>query len=111
MDKRTELNITPDDFLKFYNEFEISFDFKAIRKIPNSNAGLFGYIFRIINSNNEKIDLLSTPDPHIELNLILGKSNKKITVESVFYPRYLSGLAELNDTIYILGGYGSLSGD
>jgi two-component SAPR family response regulator len=28
-----------------------------------------------------------------------------------FYPRYLGALGELNDTIYILGGYGSSSGE
>ncbi len=29
----------------------------------------------------------------------------------VFYPRYLSALGETNDSIYILGGYGSTSGE
>ena len=28
----------------------------------------------------------------------------------IFFPRYLAGLGSLNDTIYILGGYGSLTG-
>ncbi len=30
--------------------------------------------------------------------------------DSIFHPRYLSGSAELNDTVYIIGGYGSESG-
>ncbi len=29
---------------------------------------------------------------------------------TIFSPRYLAGLGSLNDTIYILGGYGSLTG-
>jgi two-component SAPR family response regulator len=33
------------------------------------------------------------------------------TDASVFYPKYLAGLGALNDTIYILGGYGSRSGN
>ena len=32
------------------------------------------------------------------------------TNTSIFHPRYLAGIGELNDTIYILGGYGSDSG-
>jgi two-component SAPR family response regulator len=31
--------------------------------------------------------------------------------DSIFPPRYLAGLGSLNDTIYILGGYGSKSGN
>ena len=30
--------------------------------------------------------------------------------ETIFPPRYLAGLGSLNDTLYLLGGYGSLSG-
>jgi DNA-binding SARP family transcriptional activator len=80
LDKRTELDLSPDKLLKFQDEFEISFDYKSIRKVPNSNAGLFGYIFRIVGSNDENYDLLSTPNP-LGLNLILGKSNKMVPVD------------------------------
>jgi two-component SAPR family response regulator len=78
LDRRTELNLTPDKFFKFRNEFEISFDYKAIRITPNSNTGLFGYIFRIINNEDENIDLLSTPTP--QLNLVLGKTNQIVPI-------------------------------
>jgi hypothetical protein len=33
------------------------------------------------------------------------------TDKSIFYPKYLDGLGVLNDTVYILGGYGSKSGN
>ena len=46
LDKRTELNLTPDKFFTFNDEFEINFDYKINRIIPNSGIGLFGYIFR-----------------------------------------------------------------
>ena len=37
---------------------------------------------------------------------------KELNADSVVYsPRYLSGLYALNDTVYIFGGYGSLSGN
>lgn len=76
LDKRTELNLTPDKFHRFKNEFEISFAFKAIQTVPNSYAGLFGYVFRIIDSEGKNFDLVSTPAP--QLNLVLGNSNKVI---------------------------------
>jgi len=77
LDKRTELNLTPDNFLKFKDEFEISFDFKFDFRTRNS---LFGYILRIINQENNNVDLLSTPDPIVKLNLVIGKENSIIPI-------------------------------
>ena len=31
--------------------------------------------------------------------------------DSVYTPRYLSAIGVLNDTLYLFGGYGSLTGD
>ena len=83
LDKRTELNLTPDDYFTFEDNFEISFDYKTSLNIPNSNQGMFGYVFRIIDEDNTNIDLLSTPTPVFNLNIILGKSN---TIVAVKYP-------------------------
>jgi two-component SAPR family response regulator len=80
LDERTELELTSDESFKFKNEFEISFDYKAIRTVPNSNAGLFGYIFRIIYSEEENIDLISATGPQLCLNLVLGKSNEVVHI-------------------------------
>lgn len=84
LDKRTELDLTPDGFLKFQDEFEVSFDYKTTYIKPNSNVGFFGYVFRIVNENDENIDLLSTPTPNVGLNLVIGKTNTIIPVE---YPK------------------------
>lgn len=81
LDKRTELNLSPDGFLKFQDEFEISFDYKTTRIYPNSSLGFFGYVFRIISKDDTNVDLLSTPTPKIGLNLVLGKSNTIIPVQ------------------------------
>lgn len=81
LDKRTELDLTPDDFFKFQDEFEISFDYKTTRLYTNTNSGFFGYVFRIVNEDDENIDLLSTPTPKIGLNVVIGKSNTIIPVE------------------------------
>lgn len=85
LDKRTELNLTPDNFLKFQEEFEISFDYKIERKIPNA---MFGYVFRIINSENHNVDVLSTPSPVLRLNVVAGKNNSYIPVT---FPENLVG--------------------
>ncbi len=77
LDKRTELNLAPNDFLKFQDEFEISFDYKIDLLEPNS---IFGYVFRVINLENNNVDLISTPSPDISLNLVVGKSNSIIPV-------------------------------
>jgi hypothetical protein len=84
LDKRTELNLTPDGFLKFQGEFEISFDYKIERIIPNST---FGYVFRIISSENYNVDLLSTPSPTLRLNIVSGKNNSYMPV--VFPPNLI----------------------
>jgi DNA-binding SARP family transcriptional activator len=43
------------------------------------------------------------------------KSNKLEVIDNIkgdfFNPRYLAGLGELNDTIYIIGGFGSVTGE
>ena len=78
LDNRTELNLTPDGFLKFQEEFEISFDYKIEPIVPNAN---FGYVFRIINSENHNVDLLSTPSPVLRLNIVAGKNNSYIPVD------------------------------
>lgn len=77
LDKRTELDLTPNEFLEFQDEFEISFDYKIDLIKPNS---IFGYVFRIINRENYNVDLLSTPSPDIKLNLVVGKRNSIIPV-------------------------------
>lgn len=78
LDKRTELNLTPEGFLNFQNEFEITFDYKIERLKPNST---FGYVFRIINSENHNVDLLNTPSPVLRLNIVAGKSNSYIPAQ------------------------------
>lgn len=85
LDKRTELNLTPDGYLKFQDEFEISFDYKIERLKPNST---FGYVFRIINSENHNVDLLNTPSPVLRLNIVAGKNNSYLPIE---YPVNLIG--------------------
>ena len=83
LDKRTELNLSPEDLLSFHNEFEISFDYNIyLSKLPN-NSGLFGYVFRIISLENKNIDLLISPTPSINLNLVIGRTDSIIHIGSI----------------------------
>lgn len=78
LDKRTELDLSPDDFLKFHDDFEIFFDYKLERGLNNS---VFGYVFRIISRDGYNIDLISTASPSARLNLIIGKTNTIIPIQ------------------------------
>lgn len=82
LDKRTELNLSPDQFLNFRDEFEISFDYRIDLLKPTDYSRLFGYIFRVISRENNNVDLLITPTPAIFLNLVIGKSNSIIQIGS-----------------------------
>ncbi len=71
LDRRTELDLTPKRLLDFKDEFEISFEYKPDYK----HGDPFGYIFRIVNKNDVNIDLLSTPTPNNQLNIVIGNTN------------------------------------
>lgn len=74
LDNRTELNLTPEDYITFENDFEISFNYKTTRLDPDTYNGLFGYIFRIVNEENHNVDLISSIGSDINLNLVTGKN-------------------------------------
>jgi DNA-binding SARP family transcriptional activator len=82
LDKRTELNLSPDQFLIFRDEFEIYFDYKIDLLNLNDYSRLFGYIFRIISQDNKNVDLIISPTPDIFLNMVIGKTNSIVQVGS-----------------------------
>ena len=45
LDKRTELNLSSDQFLSFHDEFEISFDYKMDLKIRTLFLAMFSGLF------------------------------------------------------------------
>lgn len=83
LDKRTELNLSPDGYLNFQDEFEISFDYSIYLSKPNNYSEVFGYILRIISRENNNIDLIISPTPSINLNLVNGKNNSIIHIDSL----------------------------
>ena len=79
LDDRTELNITPEHYLKLNDHFQLSFDLKVD---VQAKKPLFGYVVRIINESGENIDLMFTNDPNKGiLNLIIGNSQSVIKID------------------------------
>ena len=68
-EKRTSLDLSPDDSLCFKKEFELSFD---LRFIPGRSI-YFGYVVRLISSNNQNIDLIYN-QPLRTFKVIIGES-------------------------------------
>lgn len=78
LEERTELNLTPNDFISFDDEFELSFDFK----LDDIEAETFGYVFRIVSKEGKNIDLITNVNPDERLNLVIGQSAKIQTIRS-----------------------------
>ena len=65
-EKRTSLNLSPEDYLSFSDGFSISFDAKFHFK----DIHIYGYVFRIINEKGDMIDL------------VMGSNNMVFTMPS-----------------------------
>lgn len=76
LDDRTGLNLTPDGFISFKDEFELSFDFK----LDDIEAATFGYVFRIVSKDGKNIDLITNWIPDQRLNLVVGQSGQIQTI-------------------------------
>jgi two-component SAPR family response regulator len=66
-EKRTSLNLTPSEPICLKGSLEIAFDFKFF---PNQN-GYFGYIIRLITTNNQNIDIVYNRISK-KLNFVVG---------------------------------------
>src|SRR5450755_20630 len=60
LEKRTSLDLSPDDSLCFSKNFELGFD---INYLPNHKT-YFGYILRIISNGDHNIDLIYHQKSH-----------------------------------------------
>ena len=79
-EKRTCLDLSPDDSLCFKTDFGLEFD---IRFIPSREI-YFGYVLRIIGNNNQNIDLIYN-QPLSTFKVIIGESFSGIsfTIDSI----------------------------
>ena len=79
-EKRTCLDLSPDDSLCFKTDFGLEFD---IRFIPSREI-YFGYVLRIIGNNSQNIDLIYN-QPSSTFKVIVGESFSGIsfTIDSI----------------------------
>jgi hypothetical protein len=79
LEKRTSLDISPDDSICFSKNFELGFD---INYLPNHRT-YFGYILRIISNGDQNIDLIYHQKSHL-FRVINGEtfSNISFTIDS-----------------------------
>ena len=68
-EKRTSLNLIPEESLCLNEDTEISFDLKFV---PDLNA-YFGYVIRLITTDNQNIDIVSV-DKFGNFNFVIGES-------------------------------------
>ena len=81
-EKRTSLNLIPEESLCLNEDTQISFDLKFV---PGLNA-YFGYILRVITTDNQNIDIVSV-DKFGNFNFVIGESfsySFKIDSSSLF---------------------------
>ena len=103
-EKRTSLNLSPSNAFSFSSGFSLSFDL-SFQSAPEYN---FGYVFRIIGQNNQRLDFLATPE-----KLTVVNSEDKVLAECLisetsnnftsFFPFYLN-LDTKNDLLKITIG-------
>ena len=65
LEKRTSLDLSPEDSLCFAKNFELGFD---INFLPGHQI-YFGYVLRIVSTDNQNIDLILTRKPALSRSL------------------------------------------
>src|SRR5437868_4250037 len=80
LEKRTSLDLSPEDSFCFTKNFELRFDMNFI---PNSKT-YFGYVVRIISNGNQNIDLIYDQKSK-SFKVIAGEnfSNISFTIDSL----------------------------
>jgi len=75
-DRRTKLDLNPEGYFTFRNEFELSFSIQLRDILP----GTFGYIARIVDKDDHNIDIIFDGPGSHSLHVVYGPSLIKITV-------------------------------
>ncbi len=75
-DNRTELDLNPDGYFTFLDEFELSFSIQIRENQPST----FGYIARIVDVDGNNIDIIFNGPNANSLHVVYGKSLTSISV-------------------------------
>lgn len=86
LDERTGLNLSPNGFESFKDEFDITFDIK----IDLMQKRFFGYVLRVINDKNQNIDLIiannsSSNNTVKSLNIIIGATKAVVPISRTVF--------------------------
>ena len=75
-DQRTKLDLNPEGYFSFHGDFELSFSIQLRDMLPAT----FGYIARIVDDDNQNIDIMfDGPNSH-SLHVIYGQSLTNISI-------------------------------
>ncbi len=77
-DRRTQLNLFPESYFSFNNAFELSFQLRIRDERPMT----FGYVFRIVDINNNNVDLIFNGPRSSSLQVVYG--NKLTSISAPF---------------------------
>lgn len=79
LDERTELNLTPDGFMDFKDEFELSFDILLNLDVKKS----YGYVFRVMDQNGWNVDLIKSDVENnaTGFHLVSGETDSVINID------------------------------
>lgn len=83
IDERTNLSLTPSNFIALKNSFTLSFDIQLeLQKSKNE----YGYIFRLISENDKNIDLLIKNLSKDSLILVMGNQEYFLPISEDIIP-------------------------
>jgi len=75
-DQRTKLDLNPEGYYSFHDEFELSFSIQ----LRDPQPATFGYIARIVDIDDQNIDIIFDGPGSHSLHVVYGPSLTKITV-------------------------------
>jgi DNA-binding SARP family transcriptional activator len=75
-DRRTQLNLFPESYFSFNNTFELSFQLR----IRDERFTPFGYVFRIVDINDNNVDLIFNGPRSSTLQVVYGNTLTSISV-------------------------------
>ena len=78
LEKRTSLDLSPNDSFCLAKNFELSFEFSFLRNY----ATYFGYVLRVVSNKNENIDLIYN-QPSSTFKIISGENFSTISFKLI----------------------------
>ncbi len=100
-DRRTQLNLSPDGYFSLGNDFELSFQIR----IRDGQTITFGYICRIVDENNNHVDLIFNGPKSNSIQVVHGNERTGISVpdpDSTIYKKWVEIRIKYNGKDHLL---------